>query len=200
VATTLYLVRHAAHDRVHDTLCGRMPGVTLGERGRVQAIRIAERLAGEAVATVVSSPLERALQTAEPIARKLATPLLVLDTLNEIDFGAWTGRSFQSLANDNVWRAWNSERSTVAPPGGESFAAAQTRCVTAVRDLVEAYPDTGIVAVTHCDVIRAALCAFLNCRSLDDYDLLEISPGSITRLVFWTGGWKVLGVNEALAA
>jgi broad specificity phosphatase PhoE len=69
-----------------------------------------------------------------------------------------------------------------------------------LRAAIEAHPDKGVVAVSHCDVIRAALCAFLNCQSLDDYSLFEISPASITRIVLWQGGWKVIGLNEAFAA
>src|SRR3954468_14411682 len=107
VATTLYLVRHAAHDRVGDTLCGRMAGVTLGPDGARQANRIAQRLAEKSIAAVFSSPLERAIATAEPIARRLELSVQVADALNEIDFGTWTGRRFEALAADPGWTAWN---------------------------------------------------------------------------------------------
>src|SRR4051794_39997425 len=79
VAATLYLVRHAAHDRVGDTLCGRMPGVTLGPDGKRQADAVAQRLAAQNIAAVFSSPLERAIETAEPIARRLKLSLQVAD-------------------------------------------------------------------------------------------------------------------------
>ena len=75
VTTTFFLVRHAAHDRVGTVLCGRMPGVDLGDVGLAQAGRLADRLAIEAIAAVQSSPLERARETAEPIADRLGQPL-----------------------------------------------------------------------------------------------------------------------------
>jgi probable phosphoglycerate mutase len=200
VAATLYLVRHAAHDRVHDTLCGRMPGVTLGEAGRGQAARVAERLAGENIAAVWSSPLERARETAAPIAQKFGVPVQVSDALTEIDFGAWTGRRFDDLASDVTWASWNRARSATRPPGGESFSAAQARVVSFLKGLAARHPDAGVVAVTHGDLIRAALCAFLNCQSLDDFRLFEIAPASVTTLVMWGDGWKVMGLNGAIAA
>jgi broad specificity phosphatase PhoE len=200
VAATLYLVRHAAHDHVHSTLCGRMPGVTLGEEGRRQAERLAERLAGEGIAAVYSSPLERAHETANPIARRLRLPVRIAEALNEIDFGGWTGRRFDELANDVAWASWNRARTSVRPPAGEGFAAAQARIVPFLKDLAACHDGAGVVAVTHCDVIRAALCAFMNCQSLDDYRLFDISPASITRLVWRGEGWTVAGMNEALAA
>ncbi len=200
MATTLYLVRHAAHDRVGDTLCGRMPGVTLGPDGARQADGIAQRLAAENIAAVFSSPLERAIETAQPIARRLKLSVQVADALNEIDFGTWTGRRFDALAADPGWTAWNRARSSTRPPGGEAFFAAQNRIVPFLKELAATYPDDGVVAVTHCDLIRAALCAFLDCRSVDDFRLFEISPATVTTLVMWSDGWKVLGMNEAIAA
>ena len=200
MAGTLYLVRHAAHDRVHDVLCGRMTGVSLGAEGRRQAQALAERLAREPIGAVVSSPLERARETAQPIADRLDLPLELSEALLEIDFGAWTGRRFDELTTDIVWRNWNRARTTVRPPGGEDFSAVQNRVVPFLRALVAEHPGKGVVAVSHCDVIRAALCAFLNCQSLDDYRLFEIAPASVTRIVLWEDGWTVVGLNEALAA
>lgn len=196
MAATLYLVRHAAHDRVHDTLCGRMPGVTLGEAGRRQAARLAERLAGEDIRAVYASPLERARETAAPIAAQLGLKVQVEPALDEIDFGEWTGRRFDALAEDPVWQAWNRARSAARPPGGEDFAAAQGRILSFLRAIVERHDGGGAVAVSHCDLIRAALCRFLNCGSLDDYHLFEIGPASLTRIACWRDGWKVLAMNE----
>jgi broad specificity phosphatase PhoE len=200
VAATLYLVRHAAHDRVHDTVCGRMPGVTLGEEGRLQAERLAERLGRESIAAVYSSPLERARETAGPIARRLGLAVQVAEALNEIDFGGWTGRRFEELAGDEVWASWNRTRASMSPPGGEAFAAAQRRAVAFLEQAAAGHDGAGVVAVSHCDVIRAALCAFLNRPSIEDYRLFEIAPASVTRLVRRGEGWTVAGINEALAA
>jgi probable phosphoglycerate mutase len=200
MAATLYLVRHAAHARVNDTLCGRMPGVSLGEEGRRQAERVAERLAGEDIGAVFSSPLARAIETAKPIGRRLGLPVQVSEALNEIDFGAWTGRRFDDLADDPTWTAWNRIRTAVVPPGGERLLSAAARILAFAKTLAAADPDRGTVLVTHGDLIRTALCEFLDCRSLGDYALFEVGPGSVTRVALWPGGWRVMSVNEAVAA
>jgi probable phosphoglycerate mutase len=174
--------------------------VRLGETGRRQAARVAARLAGEAIAAVWSSPLERARETAAPVAQKFGVSVQVSEALNEIDFGAWTGRRFDALHHDVTWRSWNRARSATRPPGGESFGAAQARIVPFLKDLAARHPDSGVVAVTHGDLTRAALCAFLNCQSLDDFRLFEVAPASVTTLVLWGDGWKVAGLNEAMAA
>ncbi|CAA9309769.1 MAG: hypothetical protein AVDCRST_MAG90-362, partial [uncultured Microvirga sp.] len=100
MATTVILVRHASHDRVGSVLCGRMPGVTLGEEGRREANVLADRFRNEAIAAVITSPLERARETAEVIADRIGVPVTVDEALNEIDFGDWTGQSFDALDPD----------------------------------------------------------------------------------------------------
>src|SRR5215203_6843088 len=118
---TIFLVRHAAHDRVDRVLCGRMPGVGLGEAGRRQAEALARRFADAAVDAVWTSPLDRARETAEPIAGRLGLPVRTSDGLAEIDFGAWTGLPFDALRDDPRWRRWNEARGSERPPPGESM-------------------------------------------------------------------------------
>jgi broad specificity phosphatase PhoE len=107
VTTTFLLVRHATHGRVGAVLCGRMPGVSLGAEGRAQAERLADHLAGRGIASVHTSPLERASETAGPIAARLGLEAEPCEDLLEIDFGAWTGRSFSSLREESRWHSWN---------------------------------------------------------------------------------------------
>jgi len=116
VTTTFFLVRHAAHDRVGTILCGRMAGVNLGPAGKVQAEGLAQRFANENVACIRTSPLERALETAQPIASRLGQPFQICDAINEINFGRWSGTSFDALSRDPRWSSWNSARSTNRPP------------------------------------------------------------------------------------
>jgi probable phosphoglycerate mutase len=199
VTTTVYLVRHAAHDRVDRVLCGRMPGVTLGPEGRAQAERLAERFSRERIAAVISSPLERARETAEIIAERLGLRLRISDDLDEIDFGAWTGRSFEELAPDPSWQRWNRERDAASPPGGETMAAAQARILREIERVLQQFPEAGVILVSHCDVIKAALARFLE-LPLQAYERFEIGPASVSVLALWPGGAKVLGLNDMAAA
>jgi broad specificity phosphatase PhoE len=199
VTTTFHLVRHAAHDRVGTVLCGRMPGVHLGTVGREQAERLARRFANENVASVQTSPLERAKETADPIAREVGQPTEVNDGIVEIEFGAWTGQPFGALGGDALWSSWNAARSVSRPPGGETMLEAQARIVTAMERLRMAYRDKTVVLVSHCDVIKAALLYHLG-LPIDAYGRIEVEPASISTVAIGTWGSKILRMNEVIAA
>jgi broad specificity phosphatase PhoE len=201
VATTVFLVRHAAHDRVDRVLCGRMPGVGLGEAGRRQAEALARRFAapGGGVDAVWTSPLQRARETAEPIAARLGLLARASDALSEIDFGAWTGQAFDALRDDPRWRRWNEARGSERPPGGESMAEAQARAVAEVERARAEHPDGRVVLVSHGDVMKAVLAAVLG-LPLDAHARFDVTPASVSALAVWEGGGKVLSMNEAVAA
>ena len=190
-----FLVRHAAHELVDRVLCGRMPGVSLGEEGRSQARRVAERLARERIAAVHTSSLERARETAAPIAERLRLAPEVHEALNEIALGEWAGRSFEDLSQDPRWQSWNSARAVSRPPGGESMLEVQARAVGHLERARAAHPDQAVVLVSHADVIKAALLYFLG-MPIDGYRLFDISPASISTLVIGDWGAKVLSMNE----
>ncbi len=200
MAATVFLVRHAAHDRVDRVLCGRMPGVGLGDAGRRQAEALARRFAaaGGGLDAVWTSPLQRARETAEPIAARLGLLARASDALCEIDFGAWTGQAFDALRDDPRWRRWNEARGGERPPGGESMAEAQARAMAEVERARAGHPDGRVALVSHGDVIKAVLAGVLG-LSLDAHARFEISPGSVSALAVWDGGGKVLRMNESIA-
>ena len=199
MTTTFHLVRHAAHDRVGTVLCGRMPGVHLGALGKAQAERLAARFANENVASIQASPLERAVETAAPIAARLGQPLDICQDIAEIDFGAWSGTSFDALAQDPRWAAWNNARSNSRPPYGETMLEAQARIVGAMEQLRGRYTDSTVILVSHSDVIKAALLYHLG-LPIDAYARFEVEPASISTLVVGDWGSKVLRLNEVMAA
>ncbi|WP_134500026.1 histidine phosphatase family protein [Microvirga pakistanensis] len=199
MSTTFFLVRHAAHDRVGTVLCGRMPGVRLGELGRAQARVLAQRFESENVVSIHTSPLERAVETASPIAASLGRVAEPSDDIIEIDFGAWSGKTFDMLSDDERWRAWNSSRSTSRPPGGETMLEAQARIIHGMERLRSLHAEGSVILVSHSDVIKAALLYHLG-MPIDSYGRLEISPASISTLVVGDWGSKVLRINEVIAA
>lgn len=199
VATTLFLVRHAVHDRVDRVLCGRMPGVSLGADGREQAARLARRFAGNEIAAVLSSPRQRAQETAAPIALALGLPVTVCDGLDEIAFGEWTGRSFAELATDPRWRTWNERRGEGQAPGGETMRAAQARIEGVLDGVRDAHPGGRVVAIGHCDVLKAAICALVG-LPLDRLHAFDLAPASVSAVALWPGGAKVLFLNDGAAS
>jgi broad specificity phosphatase PhoE len=195
LTTTIFFVRHGSHDRLDHVLCGRMEGVELSDAGRREAARVAERLARETVGALYVSPLLRARQTAEPIAQALGLPAVTAEDLNEIDFGEWTGARFDDLRQQAAWRRWNTARGHHRPPGGESMLEIQLRVARWLNDTIDRHPNTGVAAVCHSDVIKAAACYAFG-LSLDHYDRMEISPASISVVAAGRWGLKVHKLNE----
>lgn len=198
MATAILLVRHAAHAHLGRVLTGRMPGVPLSEQGRGQARALAARLRREAVAAVYTSPCERAAETADIIAEGLGLQAARSPSFDEIDFGAWTGQAFDTLAADPRWARWNARRSDERPPAGESMDEAGARARLEITRLRAAHAERCIVVVSHADVIKAVVLAQLGLTP-DAHDRITISAASISRLALWDDGGRVLGLNEEIA-
>ncbi|MBF0305335.1 MAG: histidine phosphatase family protein [Alphaproteobacteria bacterium] len=189
----ILLVRHAEHDLLGRALAGRMAGVGLNALGRAQA----ERLARLDVAAIQSSPLERARETALPLARRLGLPVETVDALNEIDFGVWQGRSFAELDADPVWHDWNRDRARTRPPGGESMTEVQARIVGHLRRLTAA--PRPVVLFSHGDVIKAALLHVLG-LPLDAVSRIEVDPAGISTVALGEWGAKLVALNERIVS
>ena len=195
----MYLVRHASHSRVHDTLVGRLPGVALSEAGQDEALALAERLSRRRVDAVWTSPVQRARETAEAIAARAGLPVTVDEGLIEIDFGAdWMGRRFDELSADPRWTLWNDRRGSATTPAGDDLPQVQERITDALERARSAHPDGGVVFVSHGDVIKAALAGVLG-LSLDHHHRFEVGPASVSAGAVEAWGTKVLSINEAAA-
>jgi probable phosphoglycerate mutase len=163
------------------SLAGRTPGVCLNAEGIAQAAALADRLRAVPLDAIVSSPLERARQTAAALATGRALAVAYDDALMEIDFGAWTGQSFDALAPRDDWRRFNAQRSVAGAPGGETMLQVQARVVAAIDALRGAYPEGRVALVSHGDAIRGAVAHFAGIP-LDLMQRLEIAPASVTVL------------------
>ena len=197
--TTIYLVRHAAHGLLERVLTGRMPQVHLADLGHAQARRLARHFAGLSITAIQTSPRERAEETARPIARAANLPCDIVDALDEIDIGAWTGRAFADLAGDPDWQAWNSRRSIARAPGGESMAEVQARMLAHLQAIPARHPEGRVVMVSHADVIKAVLLHVLG-ASLDAFASFDIAPASISTLLLGDWGGRIVALNERVAA
>jgi len=190
-----HLLRHGEHGLLGRVLAGRMPGVGMTDRGRAEIASQAERLAGDKIAAIYASPLQRTRESAEIVSARLGLPIEFRDDLLELDFGEWTGATFDSIRADPRWQAWSTQRSLAVIPGGESMRAVQQRVVAALLELNERHLHESVVLVTHGDVIRAALLYALG-MPLDFYNRIEIGQGSISTISLGAGGIRVLTLSD----
>lgn len=192
--TAFYLIRHALNDFVGRRLAGWMPGVHLNEEGRLQARRLAERLAPAGITGICSSPLERAQETAQPLAEATGLNVETRQNFVEVQAGEWVGKTFAELKDDPQWQAFNRFRSGTRVPGGELMLETQTRMVKEMLQLRDAQPNGKIAIVSHADPIRAALVFCLG-MPLDFYQRVEISPASYSIVTLDEWGPVVSAVN-----
>jgi probable phosphomutase (TIGR03848 family) len=194
--TTVLFVRHGTTPTTGKILPGRAPGLHLSATGRAQADRVAEqvaRLCPPPVA-VYASPLERARETAAPIARALGLRVRTERGLLEVDIGDWTGSSIKRAARRREWDAVQRFPSRFRFPGGESFTELVARATDAIDRLVRAHPGQAIVAVSHADPIRA-LVATAAGAPLDLFQRLVISTCSVSVVQYAHDGPRVMCVN-----
>ncbi len=175
---TVLLLRHAhSSANAAGVLAGRSEGVRLDETGLKQADRVAEQLAGVEIARIVSSPLERCLQTVAPLAAATGLTVEIDERLAEVDYGSWTGRALKDLAGEDLWKVVQARPSAAVFPDGEGLAGVSARAVAAVQELA-----TGPVPVlicSHGDVLKAVLADALAVH-LDGFQRINVAPASLS--------------------
>ena len=190
----LLLIRHALTEATGKRLSGTAPGVHLSDAGREQAEMLAGRLGGVRLAAIYSSPLERCVETAEPIARARGMELRTDERLGEVDFGRWTGRPLAQLARTALWKRVQRNPSSIRFPDGESLVEVQQRAAAALADAAARHPRDAVALVSHGDVIRVALahCAGIH---LDLFQRLVVSPASVSVVGLGDSSPVIFGIN-----
>ena len=188
--TLLLLIRHGENDIMHRRLAGHRPGVHLNEKGRGQAQALTQALAHAPIAAVYSSPLERALETAAPLAETRGLQVEIRPALIDTNYGDWQWRTYKQLRRIKLWKTVLESPTQMRFPNGETIAEVQTRVIndlTALASLHQVEPgeekekkeEIIIAAVAHADVVRLALTHYLN-MALDDFHRLVVFPASIS--------------------
>ncbi len=193
---TILLIRHGENEYVRKgRLAGRLPGVRLNERGREQAQALGLLLGRLPIKAIYSSPLERTMETAQPIAQALDLPVIARPGLNEVDFGSWQNRTLKQLRRRKLWSVVQHSPSTARFPGGESFAEAQLRISRDLEQLVAEHKSKDlVVCVSHSDIIKLAIAYYLG-LPLDLFQRLMISPASINTLWIEERGARIININ-----
>jgi probable phosphoglycerate mutase len=193
--TLVLFVRHGLTATTGKKLPGRAPALHLAAEGRRQADAVAGRLrALSRIAAVYASPLERARETAQPIATARGLRVRVEPGLADLDVGDWTGRPLGRLRRRREWAVIQRHPSGFRFPGGESFAGMQARMVATIATLCDRHPGQTIVVVSHADPIKAVVSHAVGAH-LDLFQRIAIAPASITAIAYRREGPVVLTVN-----
>ena len=194
--TRILLIRHGLNDYVKThRLAGRTPDVHLNDEGVAQAAALADRLASASLAAIYSSPLERARETAAPVAARLGLAVQLLDGVKETDCGDWTGQSLDELSKNDLWRQVQGCPSAFRFPGGESFAEIQARVVAALDFVAAAHLGQTVAVVSHADPLKLAVAFYIG-MPLDSFQRLEIAPASISELDFLACRPRLVRLND----
>lgn len=198
--TRILLIRHGINDYVKKgLLAGRTPGVHLNADGQAQAQSVAERLAGEKISAVYTSPLERCQQTATPLAERLGLELRTLEDVKETDCGDWTGQALEELRKAETWQQVQICPSGFRFPNGESMLEIQARMVGALERLSREHKGETVAVFSHSDPIKLAIAYFVG-MPLDLFQRLDISPASISELDFSPLRVRLVRMNDCAHA
>lgn len=194
----LLLIRHGENNYVKTgKMAGRIPGVHLNDRGQKQAQALGEALLDVPIKAIYSSPLERAMETATPIAESHKLKIVQEPDLMDTDIGKWQGRSWKLLALKKEWKIVQHAPSRFRFPEGESFPECQLRIVNVLERIVQTHkkPQDVVAVVFHADPIKLAVAHFLG-MSLDHFQRLGCDTGSVTALHVNEMGAHLLKLNQ----
>jgi probable phosphoglycerate mutase len=194
----LLLIRHGENELVKTgKLAGRIPGVHLNERGQKQAQALGEALAQVPIRAIYSSPLERATETAEPIATSHKLQIIQEPDLMDTNVGKWEGKSVKVLRLTKVWKIVQHAPSRFRFPDGESFTEAQTRLANVLERIVATHKKPGdiIAVVFHADPIKLVISHFLG-MPLDHFQRLSCDTGSVSAVYAGEMGANLIKLNQ----
>jgi len=195
-STLIIMVRHGKTPSTGKLLPGRAKGLHLSDTGKQEALVVAERLSKiKKVAAIYASPLERARETAAPIAKALKQKVIINKGLLECDFGDWTGEELAKLMKLPEWSNVQRAPSTFRFPKGESFTEMQTRMVSTLDDLRKKHSGGVVICVSHADPIKAAVAHAMGTH-IDLFQRIVISTCSVTAVSYSSFGPVVLTVNS----
>jgi len=194
--TQLLLIRHAVNDVMKaKKLAGWMPNVHLNDEGRSQAEAIVERLQGTPIQAIYASPLERTVETAQPLAQARGLEIQSREGLGEVRYGDWTGQSLEELSKLDAWKIVQMYPSGMRFPGGEAIREMQARIVGELEAIAADHPRDIVAVFSHADVIKAALAHYLGVH-LDLFQRIVINPTSVSVIGLSPYGPRVLRVND----
>ncbi|MFL0274727.1 histidine phosphatase family protein [Mycobacterium sp. SMC-19] len=182
--TRVHLIRHGEVHNPDGILYGRLPGFRLSDTGRAQAVAAADLLAGRDIVAVIASPLQRAQETAAPIA---ARHNLAIDTDDDLIESANFFEGKRVSPGDGAWRNprfWWHLRNPFTPSWGEPYDQIAARMATAVSKARARAAGHEVVCVSHQLPVWTARQHLTGNRLWHDPRRRECGVGSVTTLIY----------------
>jgi len=184
--TRLYLVRHGSTDLTAEDKFSGAIGVELSDEGRWQASKLGERLKGEGISAVYSSPLSRTVETASIIAKHCGLSPVMRDGLREISHGRWEGLTRREVEErfKDEYASWEEDPFTFAPEGGESGVAVLARALPVIREIVTEQEGKRVLVISHKATLRLLISSLLGFDARGYRDRLDQAPACLNVLDF----------------
>ncbi|MFN8015902.1 MAG: histidine phosphatase family protein [Acidimicrobiia bacterium] len=192
--TRVFFVRHGVTEQTGKVLYGHTKGLNLNDEGKEQARLLAEYFRPIHVDIIVSSPLERAYETAQAIAEDRDLTIEVNENLIDTNIGDWTNFLLEDCAKLPEWKTVLQNPSQFCFPGGESFVDVYDRMSNAVRSIVKENENKNIVITCHRDPIIILLASYLGVH-MDMFQRIPCYPASLSQVVFENSVARVENVN-----
>ena len=193
----IIFLRHGqAENNTKKILAGRSPGVNLTDLGIQQAEQSGKMLESLNISAIYSSPIDRALQTAEIVAKYCDLEILTDDRLIELDMGKFTKMPYDEIfaKHGNVFLKFYEGNDEVSENGVETFATVQKRVFDMVDFVVKNHKNENVVLVTHMDPIKAMIGRVLNLKPEILFELI-IANASLNIFKNHDQKFYVTGIN-----
>jgi probable phosphomutase (TIGR03848 family) len=194
----IILIRHGQNSMVGKRLAGWLPDVHLNEAGQAQAAALAERLAAQKgkIHALYSSPLDRTMETARPLADVLELEIQILEGMAEVRYGEWEGQSIEELAKLDEWKVVQAFPSAMRFPGGEWMRDMQMRAVAAIEEVASRLEENqSAIIVSHADIIKSVAAHYAGIH-FDLFQRLVISPTSLTIIGLTPYAPRIICIND----
>lgn len=197
MGTDILLVRHGQTEWNRVVRFRGRTDLGLDQVGWTQARALARRLANWPIKAIYTSPLRRARQTAEPLARQLGLSIQPTEGLLDIDYGRWQGRTPEEVAQaePRLYQLWLEEPQRVQIPGGESLSLVQQRVRLTMEEVVACHPDEMVLLIGHQVVNKVLICTLLG-LDLASFWRIGQDTACLNRFRYHDGLYDVLLLND----
>jgi probable phosphoglycerate mutase len=198
--TTFLLLRHA-HSVANKAgiLAGQLEGIGLSKDGIAQVNKLTSSFENLKIDRIISSPMQRCLETVEGIARSKRKRISIDERLIEMNYGSWSGKKLSKLSRMKEWKVIQTKPSAFRFPQGESFKELEERIESLLKDLSRKYPKETILIITHGDIVKIAASLTVG-SGLNNFQKFAVDPCSLTTLSWGSKARMLLTFNQKIVS